>query len=177
MALCTINKAIKPADSCAYAIGGIKALYIANFDPQLKVVGECDATETVPESITFSEGADGKWYGVSVADESVNYQNALTINGSNKYLTETISGTINQIDCSTLENWKALTLGKFHAIVVTNSDKIFIVGAKGSGLKATQFEFATGAGNGDASGITFTFEGVSFSEPILLSELPEVVTE
>lgn len=174
MALCQINKSIKAEDSCAFGIGGVKRIALFNYDADIKVVGQCDATETTPEGITFPSGHDGKFYGVSVADESVNYTDSLTVNGSQKYLTQTLTGIIDAIDCNVLDQWKSLCLGKFGAVVQTNSDKIYVLGVKGSGLKATQFEFTTGAGNGDASGVTFTFEGVSYDAPVMLSEFPEV---
>lgn len=141
-------------EKCEYQIAGVKSIYLINFDTanQFTLGKNGDV-----ESIALANNA--KAYKVDFIDNSASWTDDLAVNGNGgKYRTHTVNFTLSEYDYTILNQEKALSLGRFTAIVVDKSGRSVILGRL-NGLSATSFNYASGAAEADAQGWTTVMAG------------------
>lgn len=163
---------------CKYVVAGARAIYLANF------YGATVSATAVANAIAYQTDTDGyvdeillptgeTFYRVDAANGTLSYSDALLAGGNGgKYRQHTVNATLSQDDIDVLNQGDALSLGKFIAIVVTNSGAVKLLGRTG-GLSAPAggFDFNTGVAEADASGWTLILQGASMEiAPLLLNE-------
>ncbi|MDR1810565.1 MAG: hypothetical protein LBR34_09235 [Prevotella sp.] len=141
-------------ENCLYAVAGVKALYLFNYDSANAY--EFD-DEGALESITLSGNSAA--YKIDFADASASWSDELTANSNgSKYRKHTVSFTLNEYSYQVLNQGDALSLGKFTAVVVDKAGQAVMLG-RNNGLSATSFNYASGAADADASGWTTVLSG------------------
>jgi len=152
-------------DTCHYSLAGVKSVYLINYDPENDYTLGADGGI---EAITLS--GDAKAYKVDFVDNTASFSDELAQNGNGgKYRTHTLNFTISNYDYELLNQEKALSLGKFTAVVVDKSNKAIMIG-RNNGLSATAFNYASGAAEADAFGWTVTMAGTEIEMGRLLKD-------
>jgi len=151
-------------DNCNYSIAGIKAIYLFNYDPDNTY--EPDSDQAI-QSITLADETL-KAHKIDFVDNTASFSDELAVNGNGgKYRTHTVNFTISNYNYELLNQDKALSLGKFTAVVVDKSNKAIILG-RNNGMSATAFNYASGAAEADAYGWTVTMAGTEIEMARLL---------
>ena len=141
-------------ENCEYQVAGVKALYLINFDAGNKFPVSPEGTV---DTITLV--GNEKPYKVEFIDNTASWTDDLAVNGNGgKYRTHTVNFTISEYNHTVLSQEKALSLGKFTAVVVDKSGRSVILG-RVNGLSATSFNYASGAAEADANGFTTVMAG------------------
>lgn len=141
-------------ENCEYQVAGVKALYLINYDAANDYKFTPDGAV---ESIILV--GNEKPYKVEFIDNSASWTDDLAVNGNGgKYRTHTVNFTISEYDYTVLNQEKALSLGKYTAVVVDKSGRSVILG-RVNGLSATSFNYASGAADADAQGFTTVMAG------------------
>lgn len=184
---CKLTSSISKKN-CQYAVAGIKAIYLYNYDSPLDY--EFKEQEPGLEKITITKIPleKGQVYKVNFADNTASFSDELAQNGNGgKYRTHTLNFTIDAYDYELLNQDKALSLGKFTAVVIDKNGRSIVLG-RNNGLSATSFNYASGAAEADATGWTVVMAGTEIemgrmleSEDIIKSlvadaDAPVVVT-
>ncbi|HMM04820.1 MULTISPECIES: hypothetical protein [unclassified Dysgonomonas] len=152
-------------DNCHYSVAGIKAVYLFNYDAGNDYTFGADGGI---DTITLAESA--KAYKVDFADNTASFSDELAVNGNGgKYRTHTVNFTISNYDYELLNQEKALSLGKFTAVIVDKSNRAVMLG-RNNGLSATAFNYASGAADADAYGWTVTMAGTEIEMGRLLKD-------
>lgn len=151
-------------DNCEYTIAGIKAVYLFNYDSENEYTSDIDGAI---ESITLADDTL-KAHKIDFADNTASFSDELAVNGNGgKYRTHTVNFTVSNYDYNLLNQDKALSLGKFTAVVVDKSGKAIMLG-RNNGLSATAFNYTSGAAEADAYGWTVTMAGTEIEMARLL---------
>ena len=150
---CKINKGI--VGSCSTSIGGIQELVLANWSGSHKYTSSNSGC-----SIDSIDLGTEKAYKFDFADGtgSYNVQGQVGSSRDQKYLLNTETVALPHIDCENLANLTNLFLAKVVAFVKDKNGRAFILGAQ-NGLSSSAFDLASGAAEGDASGLTITLDG------------------
>lgn len=161
MANCKIFKGI--SGICQTNVAGINRLAIANWDESYKDNFACSSGDCIVDSIDLG---DEKIYPLDIAEGTGVATATGTIGGNNssRYFQHSVGGTIMNLDCDLLGQYKEFFLGKFVLFVETKNREVYAFGVD-NGLQATTFEYTSGTADGDASGISFVFEGAQPSAP------------
>lgn len=162
---CKINGEV--TKDCALLPGGVKTIALINYsDIKIADTGEpITATD-----ITLAQGA--KFYVWETATDTTNAQNTLQTgaNPDQKSFQQTVAGTIvGYPEAFQGDDLINSVLADVVIAVKENSGKTFIYGAN-NGLKANQFDYATGSAGTDLNGTTFSFQGTAYQAPILLDD-------
>ena len=161
---CKISKGLSA--SCSPTVAGVLRLAVANWDESFtftQSTGSCLVD-------TIDLGSE-KVYQIDVADNSAVATSTGTIgaNGSSKYHMHSVSGLIQKLDCDALDQYNNLFLGRFIVFVETRNHDVYVFGVD-NGLTASAFEYQTGTGEGDATGISFTFDGAEPNAPLKVAD-------
>ena len=160
---CKISKGV--VDSCQPSVAGINRLAIANWSGDYTFTnstGDCEVD-------TIDLGTD-KAYPLAIAEGTGVATATGTIGGNNssRYFMHSVGGTIMHLDCDLLEDYKNFFLGKFIVFVETKNRDVFAFGVD-NGLTASTFEYTSGTADGDASGVSFVFEGAQPNAPLKIA--------
>ncbi len=161
---CKISKGLSA--SCTPTVAGVLRLAIANWDESYTFTqssGSCEID-------TIDLGTE-KVYQIDIADGSGVATSTGTIGGNNssKYHMHTVSGLIQKLDCDSLDQYNNLFLGRFIVFVETRNHDVLLFGMD-NGLTASAFEYQTGTSEGDATGISFTFDGAEPNAPLKIAD-------
>lgn len=161
---CKISKGVSA--SCDTSVAGINRLAIVNYDESYTFnasQGDCiiDTIDLGSEKVYSFEIADGT--GVATATGTIGGNN------STRYFQHTVGGTIMHLDCDVLDEYKNLFLGSFIIFVETKNREVFAFGVD-NGLNATTFEYTSGTAEGDATGISFVYEGAQKNAPLKIKD-------
>ncbi len=133
--------------NCHYSVAGVRAVYLFNYNTDNDYTFDTDGGV---DTITLADSA--KAYKIDFADNTASFSDELAQNGNGgKYRTHTLNFTISNYDYELLNQEKALSLGKFTAVVVDKSNRAVILG-RNNGMSATAFNYASGAAEADANG-------------------------
>lgn len=166
---CKLTSSISKKN-CEYAISGIKSIYLFNYDASNNFDFEetGDQERITITAISLPEGE--KAYKVDFADNTASFSDELAQNGNGgKYRTHTLNFTIDAYDYELLNQDKALSLGKFTAVVVDKAGRSVVLG-RNNGLSATSFNYASGAAEADATGWTVVMAGTEIESGRLLKD-------
>lgn len=148
---------------CETSMGGVKRLAIANWSPDHDFVnstGDCEVD-------TISLDGEEVFYELQVLEgtgsASAELQTGSTVD--QKYLLHTVAGTIGKLNCDLLEDFDKFILAKVIFAVEDKNGDVFIYGEK-NGLQADTFNYTTGAAEGDAHGISFSYSGGQPCAPV-----------
>lgn len=152
-------------NNCHYSVAGVKAIYLYNYDAENDYTFDTDGGI---DTIALAESA--KAYKIDFVDNTASFSDELAVNGNGgKYRTHTVNFTISNYDYELLNQEKALSLGKFTAVVVDKSGRAVVIG-RNNGLSATAFNYASGAAEADANGWTVTMAGTEIEMGRLLKD-------
>lgn len=152
-------------DNCHYSVAGIKAVYLFNYDAENDYTFGADGGI---DTITLADSA--KAFKIDFADNTASFSDELAVNGNGgKYRTHTVNFTISNYDYELLNQEKALSLGKFTAVIVDRSNRGIMLG-RYNGLSATAFNYASGVADADAYGWTVTMAGTEIEMGRLLKD-------
>lgn len=153
-------------NNCNYTVAGVKAIYLLNYDSDNKF--EFGANGEI-ETITLA-GNDAKAYKIDFVDGTASFTDDLAENGNGgKYRTHTLNFSISNYDYDILNQDKALSLGRYTAVVVDKSGRAIALG-RFNGLSATSFNYASGAADADANGWTVVMAGTELEMGRLLKD-------
>jgi hypothetical protein len=101
------------------------------------------------------------FYSVEIATDSGTASAELSAgaNKDSKAINHIVAGTFNRIDCDIINDYKNLLLGTVIIAFLTRNREVYIAGFQ-NGLKSDTFNYTTGAAEGDAAGITFSYSGI-----------------
>jgi hypothetical protein len=151
-------------NNCQYSLAGVKAVYLFNYDSENEYTMNTDGGI---ESLALASSA--KAYKIDFVDNTASFSDELAQNGNGgKYRTHTLNFTISNYDYELLNQEKALSLGKFTAVVVDKSNRAVMLG-RNNGMSATAFNYASGAAEADANGWTVTMAGTEIEMGRLLA--------
>ena len=143
------------AEACKDAVGGLKNLYIANFDIEAADI-TYDVTDT--DLITAITGISNL-YKFELKGNSTFIQN---INSSREngttFFEQVLTVELKKQDVATTKNIKLLSYGRPHIVVETNDGQYFIAGLL-RGMDVTAGTIENGQNLGDFSGYKLTFSG------------------
>ena len=158
---CDISKG--RLEACKESVGGIKNLYIANFDSAM-YGGMADGASQAPTSATFDGEVDTLTSAVDVYKFEVRGDNN-TFEEANEnsrdngtsFWTQTGSFVIKRQNNETQTQLKLLSYGRPHIIIEDYNGKFRIAGAQ-NGVEVS-VNTSTGGAMGDLYGYTISFEG------------------
>lgn len=139
-------------EGCKDQVGGLTAVYFANFD-----------------EVTFTAPSNGEISGVSESTPSIykydlrgtsTFEQTLTSDQNNgtTFAEQTLTVSLKSQDASTHKEIKALAWGRPKVIVEDNNGNLFVVGHEyGTTLSASS---STGAAMGDKTGYELTFSAM-----------------
>lgn len=151
--------------TCSFEVSGIKNLWIAN---ATDVTSITDSGSGVLDTITMDGSTT--FYSIDLAKNSANYTEELQVNGSQRYLTQTLlvelqansepsssaDGTQSDVDLQgLLDIYSEILLAESVAVVETRSGKRFVLGYPNA-LESTAGSFTTGQAEGDPNVLSFT---------------------
>jgi len=139
---------------CKDSVGGIKAVYFADFGTLGDLAG---ITETAYEVTGFGGTPDFFKFDVKGNSSLEQTITASRENGT-AFFEQTLSLTLTKLDLATLEELRILVIGRPHVIVQDYNDNYLLVGAY-NGADCTGGTIVTGAAMGDLSGFTLTMAG------------------
>ncbi|MDU1889533.1 MAG: hypothetical protein E6767_02480 [Dysgonomonas sp.] len=153
-------------NNCQYSVAGIKEVYLFNYDADNEYTFDTDGAV---EAITLPDTA--KAHKIDFVDNTASFSDELAQNGNGgKYRTHTLNFTISNYDYELLNQEKALSLGRFTAVVVDKTGRAVVLG-RNNGLNATAFNYASGAAEADAYGWTVTMASTELEMGRLLKDI------
>lgn len=161
---CKITKS--NSNSCDTSVSGVLKMAIANWSPDYTFTAS--GTGCAIDTIDLD---DANFYELAFAD-GTGYANANLSAGANndqKAVLHQVGGILNWLDCDLISDWKNYLLGRVIVAVLTKNGQVFVYGVD-NGMSATNFDYATGTAETDAQGITFLWEGVQKSTPLLVKD-------
>lgn len=162
---CKIVKGIE--DSCTPNVSGVLRMAIANWDEGFTFT----ASSGSPYCIDTVDLGSEKVYNFAIMDGTGQATSTGTIGGNNdsRYHQHSVTGQIAKLDCNLLGDYNNFFLGRVIVFVETKNHDVFVFGAD-NGLRASTWTYDTGAGEGDANGINFVFEGSQPNPPLKLAD-------
>ena len=143
------------AEACKDAIGGLKNLYIANFDIEPADI-TYDGTDT--DLITAITGIANLYkFELKGNNSFIENINSSRENGTT-FFEQVLSIELKNKDAATTKNIKLLSYGRPHIVVETNGGQYFIGGLL-RGMDVTAGSIEAGTQLGDFSGYKLTFTG------------------
>lgn len=162
------------SDNCDYQLAGVKSVYLLNADAETEYTFGTNEQQNVITAIKL--GANNALYKIDFIENTASFTDDLAVNGNGgKYRTHTVNFTIGNLDYKILNENKALSLGKFTAVLVDKSGRICVLG-RVNGLSATSNNYASGAADADANGWTVVLAGTE-NETAKIVESFEVIKD
>lgn len=157
MASCLITKKIDKV--CETQVAGLKVVAVANWSEAHTITKNNSGIVT---GITLAniDNKSQKFYEVK-GDSNASYFNCNIQQGGNsdsKAFLHQVGFIINRLSADIIAEYKYWVLGKIMVAVQDKNGEVYLLGAS-NGLTATNFDYQSGAGATDASGITALFEG------------------
>jgi hypothetical protein len=148
---CILNSGY--ALDCADGIGGLKTIYIGNFNS-----GTTYAVDVDNQITGITSGAT--YYTYEVPQESASYTETATksIENGTLFFTQTLSFPINGYSKDERNLMLLLAKAKTTIIALTQSGQYILLG-ENNGMNMTTGEGGSGQAYGDRLGLNFTFEG------------------
>ena len=161
---CKIVKGIN--DSCTPNVAGVLRMAIANWDESYTFT----ASSGSPFCIDTVDLGTEKAYNFAIMDSTGQATSTGTIGGNNdsRYHQHSVTGQIAKLDCDLLGDYNNFFLGKVIVFVETRNREVFAFGVD-NGLRASTWTYDTGAGEGDANGVNFVFEGSQPNPPLKIA--------
>lgn len=141
-------------DACNFLIGGIKNIYIANHSDITAFVDS--GADGIYDSVTMA--SSGVFYLYETSKNTSSYTQDLTVNGSNKYISQTVDFFVPRADNAARISAEKLALATVVVIVETRNGKKIVLGEE-NGLEATVGQISSGVAEGDNSALHFTLLG------------------
>lgn len=160
---CELTKNIT-REHCAYEVAGVKEVYLINHSIATGELVTADGTiAAFPDSL--------KAYKVDFMKDTASFTDELAEGGNGaKYRTHTLNFVIGTEGYEAINSEsKALSLGKFVAVVVSRNGKAQMLG-RNNGLSATSFNYESGAADADAQGWTVVMAGTEIEAAPLLDK-------
>ena len=147
---CTLTKGRN--ESCKDVVGGITAVYFADFDTLGAIT--YDATDT---DVIDSFGGTPTWFKFDVKGTS-SFEQTVTSSRDNgtTFYEQTLTLNFKKLSKQTHNEVKLLAYARPHVIVEDNNGNQFMMGLE-YGAEVTGGSIATGAAMGDMSGYSLTF--------------------
>lgn len=161
---CKITKGV--IDSCQPNVSGVLRMAIANWDEGYTFTASSGAPYCVD---TIDLGSE-KAYNFAIMDGTGQATSTGTIGGNadSRYHQHSVTGQIAKLDCDLLGQYNNFFLGKVIVFVETKNREVFAFGVD-NGLRASTWTYDTGAGEGDANGVNFVFEGSQPNPPLKIA--------
>lgn len=143
---------------CAHAFGGLKEIYIGNFDELSGMTYDADGNIS---ACTLTSGST--IYSFEFVKDTAQALEELVENGASSYINQTINAQFNGITQAKKEILDALSLATVFVIVKKTDDKYWFYGepTKSAGLEATALTIDTGTAQGDVSSASVTLVGAA----------------
>lgn len=161
---CKISKGVN--ESCTPNVSGILKMAIANWDESYTFTPS-QGNEFCIDTIDL--GSE-KAYNFAIMDGTGQATSTGTIGGNNdsRYHQHSVTGQIAKLDCDLLGDYNNFFLSKVIIFVETKNREVFAFGVD-NGLRASTWTYDTGAGESDANGINFVFEGSQPNPPLKIA--------
>lgn len=161
---CKISKGVE--DICQPNVSGVLRMAIANWDESYVFTASQGSAYCIDSIDLGSEKA----YNFAIMDGTGQATSTGTIGGNNdsRYHQHSVTGQIAKLDCDLLGDYNNFFLGKVIVFVETKNREVFAFGVD-NGLRASTWTYDTGAGEGDANGINFVFEGSQPNPPLKIA--------
>lgn len=167
---CKITSYLNSNSTCDLSVSGVKRIAVTNFSKNhtFMASGEDCFIDTISLDNDY-------FYELNFAEGS-GYANA-NVEGEldNKALIHQVGGVLTSIDCSMIANWQTYLMGRLIFAVETKSGIVYIFGHK-RGMRASNFDLATGTAETDSSGITFLYEGKQSAMPLVVQNWSTIET-
>lgn len=143
---------------CAHAFGGLKEVYIGNFDDIDTVTYDVDGSIS---GITMLSGAT--MYEFEFVKDTAQALEELVENGASSYINQTINLQLGNVTQERKNILEELSLGTFFVVVKKSDDLYWMYGEpkQSAGLEATALTIDTGAAQSDTSSVSITLVGAS----------------
>lgn len=160
---CKFTKGVEA--SCQPNVSGVLRMAIANWSDDFTFTASSGSCEID----TIDLGTD-KAYNFAILDGTGQATSTGTIGANNdsRYHQHSVTGQIARLDCDLLGDYNNFFLGKVIVFVETKNREVFAFGVD-NGLRASTWTYDTGAGEGDANGINFVFEGSQPNPPLKIA--------
>jgi len=149
---CIISNGI--ARECDFAVGGVDKVYLANKDDIESVAYAADGSVS---GITMVTGAT--WYEFQPELNSASLTQSLQVGNVSRYVQQTVVFSVASLNQEKIKTLDDLSLTTLVAMIKANDGNWYLVGDKGSGLKASALESTTGAAESDDAIATVTVQG------------------
>ena len=162
---CKFTKGIE--DSCTPNVSGVLRMAIANWSEDFTFTA---SSSGAPYCIDTIDLGTEKAYNFAIIDGTGQATSTGTVGGNNdsRYHQHSVTGQIAKLDCDLLGDYNNFFLGKVIIFVETKNREVFAFGVD-NGLRASTWTFDTGAGEGDANGVNFVFEGSQPNPPLKIA--------
>lgn len=153
-------------NSCQPNVSGVLRMAIANWSEDYTFT----ASSGQPFCIDTIDLGSDKAYNFAILDGTGQATSTGTIgaNADSRYHQHSVTGQIARLDCDLLGDYNNFFLGKVIIFVETKNREVFAFGVD-NGLRASTWTYDTGAGEGDANGINFVFEGSQPNPPLKIA--------
>ena len=143
---------------CAHAFGGLKEVFIGNFDDIDTVTYDVDGSIS---GITMLSGAT--MYEFEFVKDTAQALEELVENGASSYINQTINLQLGNVTQERKNILEELSLGTFFVVVKKSDDLYWMYGEpkQSAGLEATALTIDTGAAQSDTSSVSITLVGAS----------------
>lgn len=145
---------------CASSMGGIKAIYVANFDDVTGVSGDGDEID----EITMAQSKKFASYFMKKESGSMTSTLNAGTNGSTAYWTTEVIGVFNKMTASKHAEIAALAIGELAVIVLDNNGTYWYLGDDHP-VTASAGNGVTGTAFGDANQYDITLSDTSLNPP------------
>lgn len=154
---------------CKDQMGGIKALYFANFNEY----GYTIANETLTALGTLAEVF--KWELKGTTNTLTQTPNVSRDNGT-AFFNQVVSATFPKLDAETQQELKLMMYGRPQVFVEDYNGNIFLCGVE-NGMEMTAGSIVTGGAGGDLTGYTIELTGTEkLAAPFLNSSMKTALT-
>ena len=150
---------------CRDYIGGIKAVYLSNFDNMTSYA------ETAGTMTSMTQVALSSFFTYNLEKENGSFleaQEGSIETGSNMY-TGTLSFTVKKLSAALVQELKLVALSRLWIIIKDNNDNYFSFGAE-FGADMLSSEAGTGVAFGDMNGATLNFSSKEKNPMILIPQ-------
>lgn len=138
--------------NCKEGIGGIKAIYVANFsamENNFNLTGN-EVANIAPNAVTVYE------YKLPKNTGSFTEEAAISIDNGTVFYTQTVVASLHGLTTDRAQELQTIAKGRLTVFVLDSNDNIWMVGGN-TGAEVTAFSTMTGTAKGDMNGYTITF--------------------
>ncbi len=137
--------------NCKEGIGGIKAIYVANFSAmQNNFTLTGNEVATIPGAVTVFE------YKLPKNTGNFTEEAAISIENGTVFYTQTVVASLHGLTTDRAQELQTIAKGRLTVFVLDSNDNIWMVGGN-TGAEVTAFSTMTGTAKGDMNGYTITF--------------------